>query len=199
MITDELLVICDECWLIGDEWWMLNTQTSLWEHVGVHLRPWVIVMLFLTVFLTYFLTVFLQNFYHISAVLCYCCNFCSRDCVQGQDDGWVRSGADFLPLGTDHSFDTKIWTRRREGSCVNVFLLNLLLLSGCEGQNMKAFEAGRRVEFFRFWKGWEGGMCAPLWAGSPPYLDFVSLIKSEGWKNYWTLAALHSLTGPRKP
>ena len=52
------------------------------------------------------------------------CNFYSRGCVQGQDDGWVRTGADFLPLGTDHSFDerqnmSEEGSRRGRGSCTN--------------------------------------------------------------------------------
>ena len=167
MITDELLVICDECWLIGDEWWMLNTQTSLWEHVGVHLRPWVIVMLFLTVFLTYFLTVFLQNFYHISAVLCYCCNFCSRDCVQGQDDGWVRSGADFLPLGTDHSFDTKIWTKRRGQlrKCISPqFASSIIGLWGSEYENLWSWKKGW---IFQILKGLGRGDVCAIMSGVP--------------------------------
>ena len=50
--------------------------------------------------------------------------------------------------------------------------------TGHEGQNMKAFEAGRRVGFFQILKGWRG--CVRHYERSPPYLDFVSLIKSEG-------------------
>ena len=169
MITDELLVICDECWLMGDEWWMLNTQKSLWEHVGVHLRPWVIVMLFLTVFLTLFLTVFLQHFYHISAVLCYCCNFYSRDCVQGQDDGWIRSGADFLPLGTDHSFGAKIWARRE--AVVAQTRSAFLLLHEIPHQaglaaRVKIWKPLKLEEgFFRFRKG--GGDVCAIMSGVP--------------------------------
>ena len=43
-----------------------------------------------------------------------------------------------------------------------------------------------------------GGMCAHYARSPPPYLDFVSLIKSEREELLDTARALHSLTGPRK-
>ena len=43
-----------------------------------------------------------------------------------------------------------------------------------------------------------GGMYAHYARSPPPYLDFVSLIKSEREELLDTARALHSLTGPRK-